>query len=110
MTASGIRITPRRWPRYGIHKTLRKGTRRDVASFPQLSFCACPPPFRANACCVIPEAGTPDRLACGKSGKRLHSMRYIFLKTYPEGGTNRLRALPGQRFPDSTEIPENLNI
>ena len=67
-------------------------------------------PFRANVCCVIPEAGTPDRLACGKSGKRLHSMRYIFLKTYPESGTNRLRALPGQRFPDSTEIPENLNI
>lgn len=67
-------------------------------------------PFRANACCVIPEAGTPDRLACGKSGTRLHSMRYIFLKTYPEGGTNRLRALPGQRFQDGTEIPENLNI
>ncbi len=67
-------------------------------------------PFRANACCVIPEAGTPDRLACGKSGKRLHSMRHIFLKTYPEGGTNRLRALPGQRFQDGTEIPENLNI
>lgn len=29
--------------RCGIHKTLRKGTRRGVASFPQLSFCACPP-------------------------------------------------------------------
>lgn len=37
-------------------------------------------------------------------------MGHIFLKTYPEGGTNRLRALPGQRFQDGTEIPENLNI
>lgn len=37
-------------------------------------------------------------------------MGYIFLKTYPEGGKNRLRALPGQKFHDGTEIPTNLNI
>ncbi len=86
----------------------RDTTRRRVISAAVLLCLSAP--FRANACCVIPEAGTPDRLACGKSGKRLHSMRHIFLKTYPEGGINRLRALPGQRFPDSTEIPENLNI
>lgn len=37
-------------------------------------------------------------------------MAHIFLKTFPEGGGNRLRALPGQSFPDGTEIPVSLNI
>ena len=37
-------------------------------------------------------------------------MSYIFLKTIPDGGSNRLRALPGQKFPDGTEIPTDLNI
>ncbi len=40
----------------------------------------------------------------------MNDMGYIFLKTYPEGGKNRLRALPGQKFHDGTEIPTTLNI
>ena len=64
MTASGIRITPRRWPRCGIHKTLRKGTRLDVASFPQLSFCACPP---LSGQCMLCDSGSRD---AGQTGVR----------------------------------------
>ena len=35
---------------------------------------------------------------------------YYFLKTYAEGSTNRLRALPNQQFKNGAEIPVTLNI
>ena len=37
-------------------------------------------------------------------------MSHYFLKTFAEGGSNRLRALPGQTFSDGTEVPTDLNI
>ena len=68
-------------------------------------------PFRANVCCVIPEAGrAQDIPGRGKSGFHTTDMSYIFLKTIPDRGSNRLRALPGQKFHDGTEIPTDLNI
>ena len=67
--------------------------------------------MRADGCCVIPAAGRPQDIpGCGKSWHEKRSMSYIFLKTIPDGGSNRLRALPGQTFPDGTEIPTDLNI
>lgn len=36
--------------------------------------------------------------------------RYYFLRTYPEGRSNRLRALPNQTFDDGTPVPVDLNI
>ena len=60
---------------------------------------------------MIPAAGrAQDIPGRGKSGFRTTDMSYIFLKTIPDGGSNRLRALPGQKFPDGTEIPTDLNI
>ena len=37
-------------------------------------------------------------------------MSYYFLKTFPDGGSNRLRALPGQKFSDGSQVPSDLNI
>lgn len=36
--------------------------------------------------------------------------KYYFLKTYKVGGTNKLRALPEQTFPDGTPVPTAMNI
>ena len=40
----------------------------------------------------------------------LHIMSYYFLKTFRDGGSNRLRALPGQKFTDGSQVPTDLNI
>ena len=57
------------------------------------------------------EAWKPSSGMCWAVPRQVAVMNsYYFLKTRRYGASNRLRALPGQTFPDGSPVPTQLNI